>query len=201
MNSSTVKSAISGSLLLIAAVVPALLTALPGRIELRRAREEAGATPLPDAGALFADEEARRRLEHDVVPYAQEAAAYVSPAAPADDAAGDRVLRLMEAAAETGAIYLSSSPAEKSDHREGGYSFHVVDLKAEGSFAAIHAYLSALERGERLIVVQKATLRRDPSSDHPKVLLEARLAFAERVEAPDPKAVLNTAGDPPEGGR
>jgi hypothetical protein len=195
------KSLACGALLLVAAVVPAVLTALPSRLELKRAREESLLSPAPDAETIFSTEEARLRLETDVVPFAQEAAVYASSAAPTDDAAGDRVLLLMETAAAAGATFVSAEPSGKSDREQGGYFFHAVDLKAEGSFAAIHAYLSALERHRRLIVVASATLKRDVSADRPNVLLEAQLAFAERVDAPDPETVLSTAADSRRSGR
>jgi hypothetical protein len=187
-----------------AAVVPAGLVAFPARRDLAAARSAAAAVPAPalDADAVFAAEAEHARLAKDVLPIARAAATALAEAAPAFDADGDRALYVVRAAEAAGVTLLAPPRPlpEKPEDADGGYAFPAADCEAEGGFAGLLAFLTALERGARLVVVERAHLRRT-DVDRPTLRLLVRLRFAVRTDAPDPARAAAVATPAEEGPR
>lgn len=187
-----------------AAIVPAGLVALPARRDLAAARTAASAVPAPflDADAVFAAEAEDARLAKDVLPLARAAATALAEAAPAFDAEGDRTLYVVLAAQEAGVVLLAPPHAlpEKPEDADGGYAFPAADCEAEGGFAELLAFLNALERGARSVVVERAHVRR-ADVDRPTLRLTVRVRFAVRTDAPDPARAAAAAAPAGEGPR
>jgi hypothetical protein len=182
-------------LVVAAALVPAVLTALPGRAELAAARSAAKtATPAEEA-CDHPDGHAHDGAEDGAVTQcAHEAARRMMHGAPGTDAPGDRALYLMELAERAGATFLGAPPDPKAERADGAYLFHIAVLEAEGSFAALHALLKAVETGERIAVVETVQIKRR-NSDRPQVRLFARLRFVERVASQADASLTRLAED------